>query len=313
MTTTFHRANSALKEEFPHMRKTLFVAALALFSTACVSKSEYDRQLANQAAISAEKDSLLNEVVATSQFIAEVNTELDKVKDGKPVAGANNEMEALSPTEARARLSDRVKLLTERLNESETRLAQSRRRVGQLTSNNATQSAQMVAFDSTIKQFQIIIDNQKAEVVALLDQVSILTSENMALRETNTTLETQRVALSTQNADLTTNLNTVYWVAGKKDDLLKRGIVEQKGGMLGIGKTQVLARSLDASEFTAIDRLAVRELTLPDASKSYRMISTNDLAGLDVAPADGKFKGTVRIASPETFWRASKFLVLIEQ
>lgn len=313
MTTTFHRAHSALKEEFPHMRKTLFVAALALFSTACVSKSEYDRQLANQAAISAEKDSLLNEVVATSQFIAEVNTELDNVKDGKPVAGANNEMEALSPAEARARLSSRVKLLTERLNESEVRLAQSRRRVGQLTSNNATQSAQMVAFDSTIKQFQVIIDNQKAEVVALLDQVSILTSENMALRETNTTLETQRVALSTENADLTTNLNTVYWVAGKKDDLIKRGIVEQKGGMLGIGKTQVLARSLDASEFTAIDRLAVRELTLPDASKSYRMISTNDLAGLDVVPADGKFKGTVRIASPETFWRASKFLVLIEQ
>jgi len=295
------------------MRKTLFVAALALFSTACVSKSEYDRQLANQAAISAEKDSLLNEVVATSQFIAEVNTELDKVKDGKPVAGANNEMEALSPTEARVRLADRVKLLTERLNESEVRLSQSRRRVGQLTSNNATQTAQMVAFDSTIKQFQVIIDNQKAEVVALLEQVSILNSENMALRETNTTLETQRVALTTENAGLTTDLNTVYWVAGKKDDLIKRGIVEQKGGMLGIGKTQVLARSLDASEFTAIDRLAVRELTLPDASKSYRMISTNDLAGLDVAPTDGKFKGTVRIVSPETFWRASKFLVLIEQ
>lgn len=294
------------------MRKTLALAALVVLTTACVSKSEYDRQLANAAAISAEKDSLLNEVVATSQFIAEVNTELDKVKSGQPVATGGGEMETLSPTEARARLADRVKSLTERLRESEERLAQSRRRVSQLTSNNATQSAQMAAFDSTIKQFQVIIDNQKGEIVALLDQVGILTSENVALRETNTQLEVQRAELTTANVALTTEQNTVYWVAGEKDDLIKRGIVEQRGGMLGIGKTQVLARTLDAGEFTAVDRTQATELTLPDPAKSYRIISTNDLAGLDAAPKDGNFKGTVKIKDPAVFWRSSKFLVLVE-
>ena len=30
------------------------------------------------------------------------------------------------------------------------------------------------------------------------------------------------------------------------------------------------------------------------------------------AAADGKFKGSIRISSPEVFWRASKFLVLME-
>jgi len=69
------------------MRKILVLASLALLTTACVSKSEYDRQMEAAAAVSAEKDSLLNEVVATSQFIAEVNTELDKVRSGGPVAG----------------------------------------------------------------------------------------------------------------------------------------------------------------------------------------------------------------------------------
>ena len=294
------------------MKKLILAGALAIVATGCVSKSEYDRQLEQVASISSEKDSLLKEVVATSQFIAEVNGELDKVKSGQPVVSASGEMEQMSPTQARQALAERVKGLTERLRESEERLAQSRRRVSQLTANNATMTAQMASFDSTIKQFQVIIDNQKAEIVALLDQVSILTSENMALRETNTALESERATLSADKAALTAEQNTVYWIAGKKDDLLKRGIIEQRGGMLGIGKTQVLARTLDAGAFTAVDRTQVSEITLPDPAKSYRIITTNDIAGLDSPPKDGKFKGTVKISQPEVFWRPSKFLVLVE-
>lgn len=294
------------------MKKLLLAGALAMIATGCVSKSEYDKQMEQVAAISSEKDSLLKEVVATSQFIAEVNGELDKVKSGQPIVSATGEMEQMSPTQARQALAERVKGLTERLRESEERLAQSRRRVGQLTANNATATAQMASFDSTIKQFQVIIDNQKGEVVALLDQVSVLTSENMALRETNTQLETQRAALSEQAAMLTTENNTVYWVAGKKDDLLKRGIIEQRGGMLGIGKTQVLARTLETGEFTPMDRTQALEITLPNAAKSYRIITTNDMAGLDTPPSDGKFKGSIKITAPEIFWRPSRFLVLME-
>ena len=295
------------------MKKLMLMGALAVLTTGCVSKSEYDRQLAQVASISSEKDSLLQEVVATSQFITEVNGEIDKVRTGQPVASAaGGEMEQRSPTEQRKALAERVKGLTDRLRESESRLAQSRRRVSQLTATSATAQAQMASFDSTIKRFQVIIDNQKAEIVALLDQVSVLTSENVALREANTGLETQRAALTTRTEQLTTEQNTVFWVAGKKDDLLKRGIIEQRGGMLGIGKTAVLARTLDAGAFTAVDRTTLTKITLPNPAKSYRIITTNDIAGVDSPPADGKYKGTVTISKPEVFWRPSRFLVLVE-
>jgi hypothetical protein len=296
------------------MKKILIAGALLVVAAGCVSKSEYDRQIEQVAAISAEKDSLLSEVVQTSQFIAEVNAEIDKVRSSRPVAAASgSEMETMTPTQRRAALAERVKGLTERLRESEERLAQSRRRVAQLTGDNATMQAQLAKFDSTIKSFEVLIANQKAEIVSLLDQVAVLTSENMALREANTALEVQRASLTAEKAALTTEQNTVYWVAGKKDDLLRRGIIEQRGGMLGIGKTQVVARTLDPTAFTAIDRTAVTELALPDPGKSYRIVSTNDVAGLDAPPADGRFKGTLKISDPETFWRTSKFLVLIEQ
>jgi hypothetical protein len=291
------------------MRKILALAVVVLFATACVSKSEYERQIEQAAALSAEKDSLLSEVVATSQFIADVNGEIDKVRTGQPVASRTNEMETLSPTEARKQLLERVGELTARVKESEERMAASRRRISALTAGNETLGKK---FDSTVTAFQALVDNQKAEIVALVDQVTSLTAQNVQLREANVQLASEAATLAADKDALMAENNTVYWVAGRREDLLRRGIIEQRGGMLGIGRTSVLARTLDAEEFTPVDRRALTELELPDAGKSYRIISPNDMSGLDEVPSDGRFKGAVRIGSPETFWRPSRFLVLVE-
>lgn len=291
------------------MKKFTALAAVVLLTAACVSKAEYEAQLAQAAALSAEKDSLLSEVVATSQFIAEVNDEINKVRTGQPVASRTGEMETLTPTEARAQLLERVSELTVRVRNAEERLTQSRRRVAALTAGNSELSQR---YDSTVAAFQTLVDNQKAEIVALVEQVSALTSQNTQLREANLQLVSESESLRADKEALMAEQNTVYWVAGRKDDLIRRGIIEQRGGMLGIGRTSVLARTLEADEFIQASRSELTDLVLPDPTKSYRIISPNDMSGLEVTPPDGKFKGTVRIANPETFWRPSRFLVLVE-
>jgi hypothetical protein len=295
------------------MRRLILAGSLAVLATACVSKSEYDRQMEQVAAISAEKDSLLNEVVQTSRFIAEVSTELDKVRAGNATVAAKGEMEAMSPSQQRAALAERVRGLTVRLVESEERLAQSRRRVNALTANNATLQKQMESYDSTLKSFQTLIDSQKAEIATLVDQVQSLTTANESLRVTNVALTAERDDLTARASMLTSEQNTVYWVAGTRDELRRRGLIELRGGMLGIGRTAVPSRTLNASEFTAVDRTQLAELALPNPGKTYRIITTNDVSGLDSPPVDGKFKGTIKVAAPEIFWRPSRFLILIEQ
>lgn len=291
------------------MRKTFILGAFLLFATACVSKKEYEAQLAQSAALSAEKDSLLTEVVATSQFISDVNAEVDKVRTGQPVAARTGEMETLTPMQARAQLMERVTELTARVKTAEERMAASRRRIAALTAGDADLTRR---FDSTVAAFQTLVDNQKSEIVALLDQVSALTAQNAQLRGANEQLTTERAELAASNTTLTMEKNTVYWVAGTKADLLRRGVIELRGGMLGIGRTPVLSRTIDPVEFTAADRTMLTEIALPVSAKTYRLISPNDITGLDGAPTDGKFKGTVRISAPEVFWRPSRFLVLIE-
>ena len=136
----------------------IVLAAVAFVAAACDgSKKELEKTLVQVQQISAEKDSLLKDVMATSQFIADVNTELANVKSraaGKPVVGKPGEMESnLTPSQQRDAIKAKVAELTARLNESESRLGASRNRVRDLTANNAGLASQLAAYDSTIASF----------------------------------------------------------------------------------------------------------------------------------------------------------------
>lgn len=298
------------------MRKTFLLIAASLTLGACDnSKAELQKQLEQVKLISAEKDSLLKDVMSTSQFIADVNGELARVKDanvGKPTKGGAGELPNASPTEQRAQILERIKQLTDRVNEAESRLAASRQRVKNLTGENATLTAQLAQYDSTITAFKAIIENQKAEIATLTEQVTALQGENKVLKADKETLTSEKAALTSEKAALTTERNTVYYVVGTKDELRKKGIIVKKGGILGIAATDVPATSLNPADFTAVDKTKTAEITLPRADKSYRILSRQDVGAAEAAPKGG-YQTAIKITNAEQFWAASKFLIIVQR
>ncbi len=297
------------------MRKTfLFAAAAVLALSACVSKDKYEKELEQVKLVSAEKDSLLKDVMATTQFIADVNTELAKVRDakaGKPVMGAAGELPNASPADQRAQMLDRIKTLTNRVNEAESRLAASRQRVAALSGDNTALQKQLAQYDSTITAFKSIIENQKAEIASLSAQVGALQGENVTLKSEKAQLTTEKETLTSEKATLTSERNTVYYVIGTKDELRQKGIIVKKGGILGIAATYIPATTLNPADFTSIDKTKVNTITLPKADKSYRVISRQDLTAT-AQPTKGGYKGQISITNAEQFWAASKFLIIVQ-
>jgi predicted nucleic acid-binding Zn-ribbon protein len=304
--------------EKSHMRKFAVLAAVLTIAACDKSKPELDKTLAQMQTISAEKDSLLKDVMQTSQFIADVNSQLATVKSrnaGKPVKGSAASAESgMTPSQQRDAIKDKIKELTDRLNEAESRLGASRNRVKELTTNNTALASQLASYDSTIAAFKTIIDNQKTEIVSLNEQLAALQTENAGLRQDKAQLTTEKTALAEEKSTLTTERNTVFYVIGTKDELLKKGIIEQAGGALGIGKTQVPARNLNASDFTAIDKTKVSEIAFPKADKAYKVITRQDVTALETAPdKSGRIKGGLKITNADKFWAASKYLIVLEQ
>jgi predicted nucleic acid-binding Zn-ribbon protein len=303
------------------MRKIAFllpVLAAVAISACDRSKPELDKTIAQMQQVSAEKDSLLRDVMATTQFIADANSELSKVRTratGKPNVAETGENEGkLSPSEQRTQLLTRIKGITASLNEADSRLSASRKRVAMLDTNNAGLKSQLAAYDSTITSFKAIIESQKAQVIDLTNQVNALTTENTSLKAFNVQLTSDKSAVTDERDRLTTEKNTVYYVIGTKADLLKRHIIVQSGGMLGIGKTQVAARDLNKADFTSIDRTTVSAIPMPKAGAPYKIITRQDVAGLGTQPdVHGIVRDSLKISDPAAFWSASKYLIIIQQ
>lgn len=266
-------------------------------------------QVQQMATISAEKDSLLNMVVDNTQLMNEINNELNKVKDLRtgvvPVTGL--ESGATDTVRIQDYLLSKVREVTERVNDAETRLASSQRRVRGLTREGDTLRADITEFQATVVRFQAIIDTQKVTILSLTDQINDLQSSNVKL-------VARTEALAGTVDTLTTERNMVFYVIGRKDDLVQRGIAIEEGSKFLFfgGKSLQPARNLDASVFNQADMRELSLISLPDSTKKYKIISRQNLAGLASPPEDGKFRGTVQISDPAMFWAPSKYLIIVQ-
>jgi hypothetical protein len=289
--------------------------ALALLAlSGCDQKTKKENealrlQVQQMATISAEKDSLLNMVVDNTQLVNEINNELNKVKDLRtgvvPVTGV--ESGNVDTIRVQDYLLAKVREVTERVNDAETRLAASQRRVRGLTREGDTLRADITEFQATVGRFQAIIDTQKVTILALTDQIN-------DLQTTNVKLVAKTEALAGTVDTLVTERNMVFYVIGRKDDLVQRGIATEEGSKFLFfgGKSLQPARELDATAFTQGDLRDLTTITLPDSTKKYKIISRQNLAGLATQPEDGKFRGTIQIADPAVFWGPSRYLIVVQ-
>ena len=251
------------------------------------------------AKMSTERDRLLAEVAENARMMSEIGADLAHVRIPSRALKVSSE----SPLGAqRDSIVQRIHYVTARVNETERKLKDSEERIRDLTTLS---DSLRESLESTVKNYESVLDAQKATIAALTDQVNMLTAENVALADTVNQLKTVN--------------NTVYYIIGTQDELLRKGIVVKEGGsrfpliFAKVGKTVVPARQLDPSVFTAINKRSVTEIALPNANHDYRIASRQDLNGLVTpAPDGGKVTGSVKIANPDKFWSTSRFLILIE-
>ncbi|NIM52492.1 MAG: hypothetical protein GTN62_14270 [Gemmatimonadales bacterium] len=284
------------------IRGWLPLALLALVG--CGPSEELQQQLQQQLAdltlVSAQRDSLLQEVADHARHMSEISAELAKVQ----VEGKALTVTAESPIQAaRDSVLQKIKYITTRVNQTEARLRESRRRIRALT---RLSDSLRTTLEETIANYESVIATQRETIAQLTEAVTNLKADNVRLAAQVDTLEAEA--------------STVYYVIGTKDELLEQGLVKKEGGARFLfifgkrGETLVPARDLDPSQFTAIDKREVTEIPLPEPDKTYRVASRQDLAYLETPPDEkGRITGDLRIASPDEFWTASKFLIIVQR
>jgi hypothetical protein len=258
---------------------------------------------------------LLTEVLETTQFVSDVNSELAKARS---VAIINAGEDGGAPGAARDREERkatlaRIQQVIARLNESEAKLTATEKRAKNARVQNARLLAQISTYKRTIEDLKAAAEQQRAEHEAIIadqrSQIALLAGQV-------DTLDRERTTLRGSVANLITYKNTVFYAVGTKEELIDKGVVKKEGSkFLFFGGTRLEpARDLNASAFTAIDKTQTLSIALPRSDRKYRIVSRQSpsfLAG-DVTK-DGDVKGVVEIVSPEEFWSPSRYLILVQR
>jgi regulator of replication initiation timing len=278
------------------------VAALLITAAACGPSAETQRKLAELETAAAAKDSLLQEVAVSSRLLSDISAQLAKVQvRGRPLR-VSSETPLLAQRDT---MMQKLHYVIARVDETERRLNESQRRIRGLTQMSDSLKATL---DSTVTTLQSVLDNQRANIASLTEQVTALQTENNALRDTV--------------ANVTERENSGYYVIGTKEELKQKGIVVEEGGsrvlfvLWRAGRTLAPARDLDPNQFHRINIRNVTSVPLPDPAGEYRIASRQDLEFLATPPADGgKITGvrSIDIAEPAQFWRSSKFLIIVQE
>lgn len=289
--------------------------ACTLLLAACGESAEHRRtdsltaaNAAEQARLAAtlaeQKDSLMTVVLEADRFFGEIDSSIARVK-GLPDRRRDRQAEGVlqEQLEARKDMLFKVDALVKRAQSTAAQLAEAKRREAGLRKDNAALRDSLTKEQRLVAQLGETIQRQLAQIGQLETTVAELTDANAKLGEE------LRVSLAS-NA-------RVYYIVGREDDLVKKGVIVREGGMNLLvahpGRTTQPARRLDPALFTAIDAREVSRIPMPDSTKRYRIVSRHSLDDAEVRERKNtSFKGDLRITDANRFWAASRYLIVVQ-
>jgi hypothetical protein len=284
-------------------------AVTALVLTACGPSPEHVRadstvtaislqhaQLATQ--LAAQKDSLTRVVLAADDFIMHIDSSVSTVKGMPKGKRADRKLDPLARQIVNRKLvMARVDALVKRARTTAAQLAAANASNVELRKQLASDSAMITDLNATIKR-------QVATIEALSVRIDSLKNSTQQLTQSLATLETEHAK--------------AFYVVGKEDELVKRGVIVREGGANLLfahpGRTLQVARTLDPQAFTSLDQRGTTTITMPDSTRRYRIVSRQSLDDAKVAERDkNSFRGNLTIADAGKFWAASRYLVVVQQ
>lgn len=106
----------------------------------------------------------------------------------------------------------------------------------------------------------------------------------------------------------TREIATIQYIIGTRRELKERGVIVERGGILGLGKSVQLSGSFDAQGFTPLD--TDRESVIAIPGKKAQVLSAQDRSSYEIAPDDGSL--ALRILDARSFRRIRYLVVMIE-
>ena len=185
----------------------------------------------------------------------------------------------------------------------------------------STLESQLAASKGQLKGVQAMIDKLKGSVA---DKEAILSQLQTKLNTMSATLESERRLSAEEIAERERTItskdnklteqehaaNVMYYIVGTRKDLMDKGIINRKGGLLGIGKVSTVNKKYDTDKFTMFNLLDTPTITF-DATKGGFSILSDQAASSYTVERNDKMN-ILTITDPQSFRRHKALVIEIK-
>lgn len=282
---------------YKQMKKTLtilWVALLAFVLNSCVESSKkYQQLLAEKEALAVENQTIEDDYNAALGVINDVENNINAINDAESLMMIENEG-----------ASQRDKINAELMQIKET-MAINRTRLDSLTNVLDKSNKDRRYLRNTIKKLQAQITEKEEMITSMQEQIEQkdqqITNLNQEVSNLNENLN-NLTAKNDEQSHLIANqieqMNTVYYIAAKKKELKKMGILTSK---------YILRNEIPTSLFTKADKTKLNEITIE--AKKVIVLSNHPAESYTIVKKDAQI--LLQIINPEQFWSTTKYLVIV--
>jgi DNA repair exonuclease SbcCD ATPase subunit len=254
------------------------------------------------------RDSLVNDMTNTFTQIEENLTFVRNKRDQmvlKPQEGQENQKEMLVAdiklmNEMLEESSKKIEELDKKLKNSGFEIKSFRNKIAQLNKSIEEQ-------DNNIQQLRAEIEQRDYKINELGTQVASLQTD-IAVKEDSLMAKSQVIADKSQIiVERENEINKAFVAVGTHDQLIKNGVLSQKNGFLGIGKSLTINDNLNQQYFTQLDIRNTNQF--PINSKKVKLISDHPANSYTLVEENDKI-AYLEIENPDEFWKLTKYVIV---
>lgn len=279
------------------------LCALLLFG--CSNKEREEQLQSELTQASNMRDSLQQSLSQRDQYIDEVmktvtdvyaDLEKTRVKEHKLMPSGTQEHPQVMTA------NTRQKLLTS-VNEIGSALKDNQKKITDLQARLKKAGVESAKLNELIETMKTDIQNREQEIAQLKTNLEGLTA---SVNEKSRIIQVKDSVIGDQQK----KLNTVYYIAGTRDQLKEKGIITKNGGFLWglLGSTDVLSGSIDTTQFQPIDKTA--EQTIHLQGKVDEILPQRSPDSYTESTDSDQKNSDLQIVEPNKFWQ-HKYLVVV--
>ena len=275
------------------------VVAIAVVFASCNQNkiAEMENELDNLRSEKHLADSLQNEFY---RFLNEIENNLSEIKQKERII---SDVASERPRNLQDKIRHDLAEIGDLMEKNRARLNELENVRRQLRAANVNTQRLQEMIDSLTRR----VEEQEAQIRELQERlrvanerIEVLTTENRQITEDN---ERKQAKIDEQIVEL----NTGYYTMGTAAALREAGVITQRGGFIGIGRTRTINEEAALRNFTRVD---IREFKrLETNSERIEVVTPHPAESFRIDNSNPK-NLVIEITNPAVFWKSSKFLVI---